>query len=57
MDNAKAVFKRRKVVGTPQAAGDHGKQEWWCKLECGHSTIATGRQWRRPKTVLCPLCP
>ncbi|EKY4114771.1 TPA: hypothetical protein ACRNLW_002166 [Pseudomonas aeruginosa] len=57
MANAKAVFKRRQVVGTPQAAGDHGKQGWWCQLACGHSTMATGRNWRRPKTALCPLCP
>ena len=26
MSNTKPVFKRRKVVGLPQAAGDHKKQ-------------------------------
>ena len=57
MANARSVFKRRKVVCVPQAAGDHGKQGWYCQLECGHSTITTGRQWARPKTALCPLCP
>lgn len=55
--NAKSVFKRRKVVGVPQAAGDHTKQGWCCDLECGHSTVATGRQWLRPKTAFCPICP
>lgn len=56
MTDSKSALKRRKVVGLPQAAGDHKKQGWECQLECGHSTIATGRQWARPKTALCPIC-
>lgn len=57
MTNAKPVFKRRKVVGLPLAVGDHKKQGWECQLDCGHLTIATGRQWARPKSALCPICP
>lgn len=51
------MLKRRKVVGLPQATGDHDKQGWYCKLSCGHSTVTSGKGWRRPKTARCPLCP
>lgn len=44
MANTRSAFKRRKVVCVPQAAGDHVKQGWYCQLECGPSTSATGRQ-------------